>query len=88
MWGWAHDGDVLDGLVGGAVAIVAQAGAGAVDLHVEAADGDALADLIIGAPGGEHREGVGDGDLARQRQPAAKEVMLASAMPISKARSG
>ena len=57
----AHEGEVLDALVGGAVLAHGQAAVGAHDLDIHAGVGDGVAHLLPGAAGGEHGEGVGKG---------------------------
>ena len=65
-----HQGDVLDHLVRGAVLAERDAAVRGADSDLELVVGDAQPDLVVGAPGGEDREGRAVGHLAGRRQPA------------------
>ena len=63
-----HEREVLDHLVATAVRSDGDAGVRRRDLHVEVGVADGVADLVVGATGGEHRERAGERDLARHRE--------------------
>ena len=65
-----HQRDVLDHLVGGAVLAERDAAVRGADPDRQLVVGDAQADLVVGAPGGEDREGGAVGALAGRGQPA------------------
>ena len=77
----AHQGDVLAHLMGGAVLPHRQARVAGNDLDVELRVGDGVADLVVGAAGGEHGKAGGEGGVAHagQTRSHAHHVLLGNA---------
>ena len=83
----AHQRDVLDGLVRGAVAVGEEAGNAADELDRQAADADVGADELERAQGEERGERVTrSGCGPRRASPAAAPIIVCSAMPTSMKR--
>ncbi len=61
----AHECEVLDHLVAATVGTDGDARVGGRELHVEVAVAHGVADLVVGAAGGEHGEGSRERHLAR-----------------------
>ena len=58
----AHEGDVLVALVRGAVLAHGNSGMSRADLHIEMRIADGIANLLVGAAGGEHGKGARKGN--------------------------